>query len=65
MYGVLMVGAVPMSSALVFDLGVFAVVVGTTVLMLIVIAHQSVRSHRAPASREADAPSAASKAEVR
>ena len=37
-----------MASALLFDLGVFALVVGATVLMLIAIAHQSVRSHRAP-----------------
>jgi multicomponent K+:H+ antiporter subunit A len=31
-----------------FDMGVFALVVGATVLMLIAIAHQSMRSHRAP-----------------
>jgi multicomponent K+:H+ antiporter subunit A len=29
-----------------FDLGVFAVVVGATVLILIVLAHQSVRTPR-------------------
>jgi multicomponent K+:H+ antiporter subunit A len=56
-----LIGAVPMASALLFDLGVFALVVGATVLMLIAIAHQSVRSHRAPASRE---PSVSPKAEV-
>ena len=33
--------------ALLFDLGVFAVVVGATVLILIALAHQSVRSPRA------------------
>ena len=43
-----LIGAVPLASALLFDLGVFALVVGATVLMLIAIAHQSVRSHRAP-----------------
>ncbi len=43
---------VPAASALLFDIGVFAVVLGATVLMLIAIAHQSVRSHRAPRSRE-------------
>jgi multicomponent K+:H+ antiporter subunit A len=43
-----LVGAVPLASALLFDIGVFALVVGATVLMLIAIAHQSVRSHRAP-----------------
>jgi multicomponent K+:H+ antiporter subunit A len=41
-----LVGAVPLASALLFDLGVFVLVVGATVLMLIAIAHQSVRSHR-------------------
>jgi multicomponent K+:H+ antiporter subunit A len=43
---------VPIASAFLFDLGVFALVVGATVLMLIAIAHQSVRSHRSPAARE-------------
>jgi multicomponent K+:H+ antiporter subunit A len=42
-----LVGSVPLASALLFDVGVFALVVGATVLMLIAIAHQSVRSHRA------------------
>ena len=46
-----LIGAVPLASALLFDLGVFALVVGATVLMLIAIAHQSVRSHRAPSGR--------------
>jgi len=40
-------------SAFFFDLGVFVVVVGTTLLMLTAVAHQSVRAHRA-AAREAD-----------
>ena len=48
------VGSVPIATALLFDLGVFASVVGATVLMLIAIAHQSVRSHRAPTHRAAD-----------
>jgi multicomponent K+:H+ antiporter subunit A len=42
-----LIGAVPVSSALVFDLGVFGLVVGATVLMLIALAHQSVRKLRA------------------
>jgi multicomponent K+:H+ antiporter subunit A len=46
------IGQVPLASVLIFDLGVFALVVGSTVLMLIALAHQSVRSHRAPRSRE-------------
>jgi multicomponent K+:H+ antiporter subunit A len=45
-----LIGAVPMASALPFDVGVFVLVVGATVLMLIAIAHQSVRSHRMPGS---------------
>lgn len=52
------VGAVPIASALLFDIGVFALVVGATVLMLIAIAHQSVRSHRMPAERTAPSPPA-------
>jgi multicomponent K+:H+ antiporter subunit A len=47
-----LIGTVPIASALLFDIGVFAAVVGATVLMLIAIAHQSVRSHRAPRGRE-------------
>ncbi|MCC2649925.1 MAG: monovalent cation/H+ antiporter subunit [Microvirga sp.] len=43
-----LVGRIPLASALLFDLGVFALVVGATVLMLIALAHQSVRSHRLP-----------------
>ncbi|MGE3712273.1 MAG: monovalent cation/H+ antiporter subunit A, partial [Hyphomicrobiaceae bacterium] len=58
------IGSVPLASALLFDLGVFALVVGATVLMLIAIAHQTVRSHRTPGSRVPDAPPASPKAEV-
>ena len=42
-----LIGAVPVSSALIFDLGVFGLVVGATVLMLIALAHQSIRKLRA------------------
>ena len=48
-----LIGSAPLASALLFDLGVFALVVGATVLMLIAIAHQSVRSHRAPTAPKA------------
>ena len=48
-----LIGPLPLASALLFDIGVFALVVGATVLMLIAIAHQSVRSHRAPTGRAA------------
>ena len=41
-------GALHLPSAFIFDLGVFAVVVGTTMLILTALAHQSVRSHRGP-----------------
>ena len=40
-------GKVPLASAALFDLGVFALVVGATVLMLIALAHQSIRRLRA------------------
>ena len=54
-----LLGAVPLSSALLFDIGVFALVIGATVLILVALAHQSTRSHRparveaAPAAGEA------------
>ncbi|HWL83876.1 MAG TPA: monovalent cation/H+ antiporter subunit A [Roseomonas sp.] len=41
------IGKVPTASALIFDIGVFCLVVGATLLMLVALAHQSVRSHRA------------------
>jgi multicomponent K+:H+ antiporter subunit A len=58
------IGSVPLASALLFDLGVFALVVGATVLMLIAIAHQTMRSHRTPAGRAASAPAASQTAGV-
>jgi multicomponent K+:H+ antiporter subunit A len=50
-----LIGSFPLASALLFDLGVFSLVVGATVLMLIALAHQSVRSHRTPQGRESRA----------
>lgn len=41
-----LIGDVPAATALLFDLGVFALVMGATVLMLIAIAHQSLRAAR-------------------
>ena len=41
-----LVGPVHIASALFFDAGVFAAVVGSTLLILTALAHQSVRSHR-------------------
>jgi multicomponent K+:H+ antiporter subunit A len=40
------IGRVPLASALLFDSGVFVLVVGSTVLILIALAHQSIRSPR-------------------
>jgi multicomponent K+:H+ antiporter subunit A len=50
-----LIGAVPVSSALIFDAGVFGLVVGATVLMLIALAHQSVRKLRAARTSTAQA----------
>jgi len=50
-----LIGKVPTASALVFDIGIFALVVGATLLMLVALAHQSVRAHRAT-PREPTAP---------
>lgn len=43
-----LVGEVHVPSATFFDLGVFAVVVGATLLILTALAHQSIRAHRTP-----------------
>jgi multicomponent K+:H+ antiporter subunit A len=43
-----LLGEIHVPSALGFDIGVFAVVVGTTMLILMSLAHQSIRSHRVP-----------------
>lgn len=40
------VGKVPLATALLFDLGVYALVVGAVVLILIALAHQSVRNYK-------------------
>jgi multicomponent K+:H+ antiporter subunit A len=40
------VGEVHVPSATFFDLGVFALVVGSTLFILVALAHQSVRAHR-------------------
>lgn len=42
-----LIGSVPAATAILFDLGVFSLVLGATVLMLIAFAHQSVRRLRA------------------
>ncbi|ENO85444.1 monovalent cation/H+ antiporter subunit A [Thauera linaloolentis] len=50
-----LLGELHMPSAFLFDLGVFAVVVGTTMLMLVALAHQSLRAHKKPGEQAADA----------
>jgi len=44
-----LVGEVHLPSATFFDLGVFSVVVGATLLILTALAHQSIRAHQRPA----------------
>ena len=50
-----LVGEVHVPSAILFDLGVFTVVVGATLLMLTAIAHQSLRAQRRQATTEQQA----------
>ena len=64
------IGTIHVASALFFDLGVFTVVVGSTMLILTAIAHQSVRGHRYHARKleeeaEAKATAAANYAKAR
>ena len=53
-----MLGELHVPSALFFDMGVFALVLGATMLILTALAHQSIRSHRWAASRPKKKPSA-------
>jgi multicomponent K+:H+ antiporter subunit A len=46
-----LLGELHLPSAMAFDLGVFALVVGATGLILIALAHQSTRAHRPPRER--------------
>ena len=41
-----LLGALHLSSVLVFDFGVYMLVIGATMLMLVALAHQSLRSPR-------------------
>ena len=41
-----LLGKVPLATAVLFDLGVFCLVVGATTLMLVALAHQSLRRPR-------------------
>jgi multicomponent K+:H+ antiporter subunit A len=49
------VGEMHVASALFFDIGVFCVVVGATVLILVALAHQSIRSRRRSATAPPEA----------
>ncbi|MFC0253502.1 monovalent cation/H+ antiporter subunit A [Massilia consociata] len=57
-----LLGELHLPSAFVFDLGVFLVVVGTTMLILVALAHQSLRSRRVPPGATRNPGSAASAA---
>ncbi len=62
-----LIGTVHLFSTLWFDIGVYMLVVGATVLMLVALAHQSLRSYRRPAPAPASSDlhvEAASTAEV-
>ncbi len=48
-----LLGELHLPSAFFFDLGVFATVVGCTMLILVALAHQSTRSHRLPEKADA------------
>jgi multicomponent K+:H+ antiporter subunit A len=43
-----LLGEMHVPSALFFDVGVFSVVLGSTLLILVALAHQSIRSRRRP-----------------
>ena len=58
-----LLGVVPMPSAFLFDLGVYLLVVGATAVMLLALAHQSVRSRRA-AQAAASAPAGVGEPQV-
>ncbi|MNT41752.1 Na(+)/H(+) antiporter subunit B [compost metagenome] len=47
-----LIGKVPLATAMIFDLGVFLLVVGSTVLILVALAHQSIRINRLRALEE-------------
>ena len=44
------VGSIKLSTVLIFDLGVYMLVIGSTILILVALAHQSLRFRRKPAA---------------
>src|SRR5688572_16136162 len=57
-----LIGEVPLPSAFLFDIGVFLLVVGATSLVLIAIAHQTLRAHRIEREQREDREEAARRA---
>jgi multicomponent K+:H+ antiporter subunit A len=49
-----LLGRIPLATAVLFDLGVFCLVVGATTLMLVALAHQSLRRPRVASAVAAD-----------
>jgi len=47
-----LLGEIHIPSAALFDVGVFSIVLGSTMLILLALAHQSIRSHRWVAEQE-------------
>ncbi|MDR4126008.1 monovalent cation/H+ antiporter subunit A [Yanghanlia caeni] len=47
-----LIGHIHLSTVLLFDIGVYTLVIGATVLMLVALAHQSLRLYRKPAAVE-------------
>ena len=48
-----LVGSIKLSTVLIFDIGVYMLVIGSTVLILVALAHQSLRFRRKPAAKGA------------
>jgi multicomponent K+:H+ antiporter subunit A len=59
-----LLGDIHIASALFFDIGVYAVVVGSTLLILTALAHQSVRGHKTSAQPKPMAKAAATQGAI-
>jgi multicomponent K+:H+ antiporter subunit A len=57
-----LIGEVHLPSAFLFDIGVFLLVVGATSMVLIAIAHQTLRGHRIEREQREDREEAAQRA---
>lgn len=51
-----LIGTIKLSTVLIFDIGVYMLVIGSTVLILVALAHQSLRFRRKPAAPRAEPP---------